>query len=375
MKQGFPPSSLRSLEAGCRLAPLVLTTLLFACRKDAGDDSEAHPTVNAATIVIAKQPFNETIEAIGVVVARTAHVATLSAPTQGRISEVLVSPGQVVQAGQVLISMDPAQFRAQVASAEAALSAAEKSAARQERLANEGIVPRKDAETAAADLEKARADAEEARRVSGLSTLRSPINGVVTKMTATLGATVDASAPLVEIADPTALDVLLNVTPTDAARIRTGQKVSISAGQSSGGEMLGIGDVADVGTMVDSATRAVSVRVQVPTTRRPMRIGETVSGSVIVATKAATIVVPSEALVPEGDAFHVFVVDANNVAHERDVTIGSRSPKAVEILEGLTVGERVVTLGAYGLQDSVKVAPIAVPDTGKEKADTGTEQP
>jgi RND family efflux transporter MFP subunit len=352
----------------------MTAALLSACKKEAADEGETKATVNATTIVIAKQPFNETIDAIGTVVGRTAHVATLSAPTQGRIAQVLVSPGSVVQAGQLLISMDPSQFRAQVTSAEAALSAAEKAAARQERLANEGIVPKKDAETAAADLAKARADAEEARRNSDLSVLRSPINGVVTRMTATMGMPVDASTPLVEIADPTALDVLLNVTPTEAGRIRVGQKVAISAGQSSAGETLGIGDVADIGTLVDSTTRAVSVRVQIPTSRRPLRIGETVSGSVIVATKPAAIVVPPEALVPEGDAFHVFVVDANNIAHEREVTVGSRTPRAVEIIEGLTVGERVVTLGAYGLQDSVKIAPFTA-DTSKEKADTGKEKP
>jgi membrane fusion protein (multidrug efflux system) len=355
---------------------LGMTVLLLgACKKDEGDETATHPTVNATTIVIAKQPFNETIDAIGTVVGRTAHVATLSAPSQGRISQVLVSPGSVVQAGQVLITMDPKQFEAQVASAQATLAAAEKSAARQERLANEGIVPKKDAEAAAADLAKARADAEIAGRLADQSVLRSPINGVITRMTATIGATVDASTPLVEIADPTALDVVLNVTPTEAARIRVGQKVAISAGQSSAGEALGIGDVADISTLVDTATRAVPVRVQMPTTRRPLRIGEMLSGSIIVATRPAAIVVPPEAIVPEGDAFHVFVVDPLNIAHEREVTVGSRTPKAVEILDGLKVGERVVTYGAYGVADSARIAPLTAPDTSKDKADTGKENP
>jgi len=67
------------------------------------------------------------------------------------------------------------------------------------------------------------------------------------------------------------------------------------------------------------------------------------------------ISIPADALVPEGDAFRVFVVDAKNVAHARPVTIGVREPGRVEIKSGLAAGERVVTYGAYGLDDGSTV--------------------
>jgi multidrug efflux pump subunit AcrA (membrane-fusion protein) len=51
----------------------------------------------------------------------------------------------------------------------------------------------------------------------------------------------------------------------------------------------------------------------------------------------------------------VFVVDAGGIAHEREVTVGGKSDKGVEIVEGLRAGERVVTYGAYGVTDSAKV--------------------
>src|SRR6185503_5403676 len=110
-------------------------------------------------------------------------------------------------------------------------------------------------------------------RAEQLSTLRSPISGVITRMSATLGASVDPAAPLVEITDPTALDILMSVTPTEAGRIRVGAKAALSAGQSLEGEALGIGSVVDVSGTVDSTTRSVAVRVQAPTTRRPLRVG------------------------------------------------------------------------------------------------------
>jgi membrane fusion protein (multidrug efflux system) len=339
------------------LAPCAM---LFACKhaeKDAGD--EAPPAVvNAGTVVVTPQAFTETVGAIGVVVGRAGHVATLSAPAPGRVASVDVATGQAVAVGQPLVSLDPATFEAALKSAQTAVDAASKNAERSERLANEGIVPRKDAEAAAADLARARSDLTTAERQASLATLRSPIAGVVTKMNATLGASVDASQPLVEVSDPRALDIILTLTPTAAGRVERGAVVTLSAGQSASGEPLGTGRVTDIGATIDTMTRGVQVRVQAPATRRPLKIGETVFGQIAVATIPNAVVVPLEALVPDGETFKVFVVDATNVAHARGVKVGGRTDKVAEITEGLKPGERIVTTGAYGMSDSAKVEPL-----------------
>lgn len=217
-------------------------------------------------------------------------------------------------------------------------------------------------EQAAAELARTRADAVAARRQAQLAVLRAPIAGVITSMTATIGASVDAGQSLVELADPSALDIILNVTPTDAARVRPGARVALSAsqraGQSAAGEALGTGQVVGVAGAVDAASRSVAVRVRAPP-RRALRIGETVSGEIAVATRPGAITVPAEALVPDGEGFKVFVVDTGGIAHERPVTVGARAGAVVEITEGLAAGERVVTYGAYGVEDSAKIVPLA----------------
>jgi hypothetical protein len=96
----------------------------------------------------------------------------------------------------------------------------------------------------------------------------------------------------------------------------------------------------------------------VPTTRRPLRISETVFGQIAVAVHPNAIAVPLEALVPEGEEFKVFVVDSAGTAHERQVSVGARTDKVAEITRGLAAGERVVTYGAYGVSDSAKVVPM-----------------
>jgi RND family efflux transporter MFP subunit len=177
-------------------------------------------------------------------------------------------------------------------------------------------------------------------------------------MNAVLGSSVDANQTIVEVADPSALDIVFNVSPAEAARIHTDDTVSVTSGASAGGESLGTGLVSSVGAAVDSASRAVTVRVRLGQPARPLRIGESVFGHIATGVDARAIVIPVTALVPEGDGYRVYVVDATGVAHARSVVTGGRNESLVEIISGLTAGETVVTTGAYGLQDSARIGGV-----------------
>jgi membrane fusion protein (multidrug efflux system) len=339
-----------------RIAVLCLVAITFGCSKSAGDSADPAALVNVKTAVATIEPFAETISAIGTVNARSGHIASLSPPAPARISAVYVSQGQKVSAGTALVAFEQAPFVAAAQSAEAALVAAERNYERARRLAEAGIVPTKDADLTATELAQARAAASLARRSAQLATLRAPISGVVTKLNAPLGASMDPTQQIVEVADLGALDIIFNVSPTDAARIAPGASVTLSAGESAKGEPLGVGHITDVGGAVDSATRSVSVRALAPPTARSLRIGETIFGQIATAVHPRAIVIPVTALVPDGDGFKVFVVTAGDIARARPVSVGRRTEASAEILSGLAAGERVVTEGAYGLEDSVKVA-------------------
>ncbi len=334
----------------------LLALIVSACsRADDASEGAALTAVAVRTAVVTTQPFFETLGTIGAVEPRAGHVALLSAPAPTRVAQVFVSAGQRVSRGATLVVLDQSLLREAARSAEATLVAAQRNHERARSLSSAGIIPRKDLEQATADLAKARADVGAQRRVLQLSVLRSPIAGVVTKMNAVLGAAVDTNQPLVEVADPSAVDILLSVGPTEAATVRPGANVNIRSGEKATGEVIGVGTVMDVAAIIDSASRSVSVRVRAATTRRPLNIGETIYGEITLATRPNAVVAPIEALVPDGDGFKVFVVDHSGVVHSRPVTVGGRTDKVAEITSGLKGGETVVTYGAYGLDDSVKV--------------------
>ena len=340
----------------------VLQLATSSCAPSGGGTEEeeranVQAVVGAKTAVAAVGTFTRYVSALGTVAPRPGTFAALGAPGPTRVARIYVVPGQTVKDGDPLIEFDRAPFDAAEKSAEAAVNVATNAHERAVRLAGEGIVPRKDVDQAAADLAQAQANLVSAQRAQALATLHSPVSGVVTRMTAVLGAPADATQPLVEVADPAALDVVLDLTPSDAGRVRSGQRVAFWAGAEAAGDSLGTGAVSEVGAAVDSATRSVHVRVRVTAKARSLEIGETVFGRIAAGSDPHAVTVPLEALVPEGETFKVFVVDRSGIAHARPVTVGGRSETSAEITAGLAGGETVVTYGAYGVSDSAKIVP------------------
>ncbi|HWC73029.1 MAG TPA: efflux RND transporter periplasmic adaptor subunit [Gemmatimonadales bacterium] len=342
------------IRSACVAVALVIVT---ACRGGAKQGDE-QPTVSGVkTAVATQEAFPQTVNAIGTVSARPERFAALAAPGPTRVAHIFVVAGQHVARGDSLIEFERAPFDAAAQSAATSLASAEHANARAQRLAEAGILPQKDADQAAADLAAAQAAAITARRAQELATLRAPLAGVVTRMSAVLGAPVDANQTLVEVADPTALDILFNVSPAEAARIHAGDTLSLKSGEGAGAENLGAATITSVSVAIDSASRAVAVRARVAHTAptRPLRIGESVAGRIVTGVHANAVTIPIEALVPDGEGFRVYVVDSTGIAHARPVTVGARSETKAEITSGLEPGETVVTAGAYGVTDSVKV--------------------
>jgi membrane fusion protein (multidrug efflux system) len=151
------------------------------------------------------------------------------------------------------------------------------------------------------------------------------------------------------------------VHPGAAVILSAGQRAS-EAGDSATGtgtEALGTGTVKDVSATVDSASRSVTVRARIAHPVRTLRIGETVFGSIVLATRPNAVTVPVDALVPDGEGMKVFVLDSAHIAHATPVKVGARTEKLAEITRGLSGGETVVTYGAYGVTDSARVVPLA----------------
>jgi RND family efflux transporter MFP subunit len=358
------------------LASACALSLLTACGEqkhevadEANGDAKVDAMVSAVVQPVTVSAFVEEVEAVGTIVGAPGGLAQLAAPTATRVARVLTAVGARVAAGAPLVELEQAPFTAALVSAERSLEVAEKADARARRLADAGVLPRKDAELAAADLAGAQLNAATARRARELSVLRAPFRGAVTRLSASVGASVDPSQPLVELADTRTLDALFTLAPADAARLRVGAGVVL---QESGGAPapaptvaptvapavgLARGRIVDIAAAVDTATGGVAVRVRLERPARELRLGEPVTGRLAVSTRTDAVIVPNDALVPTGEGFRVFVVDSAGIAHATDVMLGGRGATGAWVREGLKAGDRIVTVGAYGMDDLAKVVP------------------
>ena len=341
-----------------RLCVAQLATVLWACARSGGEaEKQVQAVVGARTAVAAVQAFRLSVTALGTIAPRPGSFAAMSAPAATRVAHIFVAAGQAVEQGAPLIEFERAPFDAAARSAQAAVTTTQHAHDRAVRLAQAGILPQKDVDQAAGDLAQAQATLVTAQRAQELATLHAPIAGVVTRISAVVGASVDVSQTLVEIADPAALDIVFSLTPADVAPVHPGQPVAIWAGEAARGDPFGAATVSAVAAAVDSATRAVEVRARVIRASRPLKLGESVFGRIAVGAHPRAVSVPLEALVPEGDGFKVFVVDRGGIAHAQHVTVGARSETLAEITSGLAGGETVVTYGAFGVEDSAKIVP------------------
>jgi RND family efflux transporter MFP subunit len=159
---------------------------------------------------------------------------------------------------------------------------------------------------------------------------------------------------LVTVAQIDTVNVGLDVSETDLARVKPGQPVLFHIDAYPGRTFNGT--VSEVGFAADPRVRVFRVKVAISNREHLLKPGMFARGEVTTATHDRALVIPRDAVVSESGQTAVFVVDAGK-ARARKITLGLMSGPMVEVLSGLTKGESVVVAGQSGLSDG---APVTV---------------
>jgi multidrug efflux pump subunit AcrA (membrane-fusion protein) len=249
---------------------------------------------------------------------------------------------------------------AAVTQAESALAAARVNAAR-------GLgEARTQATVAAGGVSAAQAALQVAQAELSRARIVAPISGTVTKRAVNDGETVDPATPAFEVIDASSLDLVANLPAQYLGRVKTGDITVVKVEPFPEREFEG--GVVQVAPAVDPQTNTVAVRVRLPNPTGELKAGLFADARIAVEIHANALVVPETALV-EGDETSVFVPKADETVEKRKVTVGIREGGRAEITEGLKDGERVVTTGAFGLDDKSKIKIVEpAAEGGEEKS-------
>lgn len=338
------------------VASLALAVGLVACDRVADEQAEvraAPAPVLVETETARSMPIVQRAESVGTLVGNES--VTLTAKLTEQVSAVHFEGGELVEAGQVLVELVDAEQMALLHQAEATLR---ESQLQLERLRTLG----RDIATAAElDVAEARVDANLAQLDALRSrirdrTIRAPFDGVIGIRRISVGALLTPGAVIAELDDIDPLKLDFTLPEAYLSRVRLGDPVNAESIAWAGERFSGT--VSRIGSRVDPVTRAFPVRALISNGEARLRPGMLMTLTVALG-ETEGIVVPETALMQVGAESAVYTVDANNMARRVPVQIGRRLPGAIEILDGIAPGDRVVTKGQLTLRPGDRVREAA----------------
>jgi membrane fusion protein (multidrug efflux system) len=292
---------------------------------------------------------------------RANEAVEITSKSSNIVTAVRFRDGQTVQRGQVLVELDSAQARADVAVASAALTESTSQLQRSRELLATQALSRSQFEQLEATQRANEARLAAARARLEDTFIRAPFAGRVGLRRISVGSLVNPGTVITTLDDTSVVKIDFAVPENDLASLRDG--LAIEAVSAAYPDRRFAGRVLSVDSRIDPTTRAVTVRAAVPNADGALRPGMFVN-VVLTRDRREAIVIPEEALVPEQDRQFVFVV-VDGVASKREVRIGARRPGRVEIASGLELGERVVVEGTVKVRDGGPVRDLAAAAAGR----------
>jgi cobalt-zinc-cadmium efflux system membrane fusion protein len=291
-------------------------------------------------------------------------VVHIFAPAGGRIVEMKVRPWDRVEKGQTLATLESSDLARAVADYHKALAdnqVKQKELARSQDLFDHHAVSERENQQAQADAEQAKAEVEAAReqvQVFGMDPdqastqllVKAPRSGVVLDVGAATGEfsqALSAPAPLCTVADITTVWAVGDIYEKDLTAAKSGEQAQVTLNAYP--DQHWTGRVSVVSDAVDPATRTFHVRVILPNTDGRIKPG--LFGAIrLLRSSAQGILVPSSAVIREGDSAYLFVSRGNGRFVRSDVKLGRALDGTLEIIFGLNAGDTIVSDGALLLR-------------------------
>jgi RND family efflux transporter MFP subunit len=419
-------SSLLSRRASCGLLLGVALAIIGAC---SGQATESEQPVPVQIVPVQKATLHQiiTVDAVLFPIAQSALVPKISAP----VKKYLVNRGSHVRAGQLLAVLENRDLAAAAQDSKGAFDQAQATyetttaadlpqelqkaqldtqAAKQQfeaqqkvydsrkELFAQGALPRKELDQAGVDLvnarnqyeiaqkhldalnaigkqqtlksakgqlESAQGKYEGANAQLSYSEIRSPINGVVTDRALYPGEMAAAGTPLLTVMDVSQVTARAHIPQPSAALLKVGDSAGILA---PGFDKPIPAKVVLVSPALDPNSTTVEIWVQAKNSGQRLKPGSSVQVSITARSVPDALTIPAESLLTAQDGTtSVMVAGSDGRAHQKDVKVGIREKDLIQVTEGLSLSERIVGAGAFGLPDNSKI-------TAQEKSANQSEK-
>ncbi|HCG5507436.1 TPA: multidrug efflux RND transporter periplasmic adaptor subunit VmeY [Vibrio parahaemolyticus] len=359
------------------VALMAATAILAGCGEanNAQRESQAPLVVTQDVTVIDYQPSKSYIGRIEAV-EDTNITAQISGYLQARHFE----EGQMVEKGQLLYSIEPSSFEAQVASAKAALAQAKASLKKAEldhqrgkNLLPRGSISQSEFDALTATLLGARAELEAANAQLKLAEvnlsytqIRAPFSGRISDTKVSTGDLVSPSSGVLttlvsldpvhtsfSVSERERLAMGMDRIKGDGSAESNGVEVQLEL---ENGQFFGhLGQLDFLGNRIDTKTGTIAMRALVPNPEHKLLPGQHIKVNLRDKNTRDVIVVPRRAVQTDLEGDFVMVTTEGNVAERRNVELGPQVEQGIIIREGLEKGEAVITQGLQRVRNGVEV--------------------
>lgn len=304
-------------------------------------------------------PVRQEVRAVGSLSAEES--VTLRPEVAGRIQTIHFREGERAGKGQPLVTLDPAEYLAQVAASEAAARLWELKFARARDLVEKKVLSRQEYDETQATLKEAEARLALERVRLEKMVIRAPFSGVIGLRQVSPGDYVEEGQALAALSAIDPIKVDFSVPERYTAQVKPGQRLTLAVetyrDRSFGGEVYA------VDPQLDASARTVRLRGRLPNPAGELRPGMFARVSLVLGEEGEALWILEQALVPRGEEQYVFRVQDGRALLTR-IEVGSRRAGEVEVVRGLARGDSVVTAGQLKLHDGAAVSVIG--STGAE---------
>lgn len=373
------------------LIPIValLTASLVACTPPGGGSEDGEGSGEAEEFVVVPVQVEAAVVAdlrrtvAGSTTLSSAQQASVVSEMSGNLRELNVDRGDRVTRGQVLARVVNDDVRISIAEAQDVVDRNESEVARLRPLFDQGYLARQTFEQAEFQLRTAESNLRRLRTQGATQVVRSPIDGVVTRRSVNVGEIVVPNQAMFEVTVVETLEAHISLPERELAVLREGQPAEVLVEAFAGHLYPGV--VSRIDPIVDPQTGTVEVRIAVtqPASAPVLRPGMFVGVRVVTDVHEGAIAIPKRAVIREAGEAYFFVIaepverppsDGSGEAGPLDslqpfavrrvpATFGYEDREMIEVLGGVTAGERVVVVGQSGLDE---VDLVVIPRTAAQ---------
>lgn len=289
---------------------------------------------------------------IHVIGTLTAKSVQITPEIPGHVNAVLFKDGSEVAQGAVLVQLDDAVFKAKYESAKAKLYYSENNFRRMALLGKKGVIAQQAIDQAESDLKERKADMDENEVMLNKMKLTAPFDGVAGSSRVNPGEYVTVGQSLVTITDTKHLRIEYTVPEKYLPLLKLGQTVKITASAYPG--KIFNGTLTFISPTINAENRSIALYAEIDNSENLLAAGMFVEASQSLGNTEHALMVPSRSLMPVLDGAQVFkIVDGK--AFSVDVVIGQRTSDTVQILQGLSKSDTVITDGQMKVKNGAAV--------------------